>query len=146
MLKDDLASAGSQDMNWQKWVGAAACVILIVSCFIHWAYYPDIQKHFTGFDSKVYLPSKGRIVNYYGRPGILLTFFATLCLTFHLIPKIWAKRANLLIAALCVAYAIKSYFMYSAAYTGYIPQKEAGLWIMLAATAINLIVAAIGKV
>lgn len=113
---------------------------------MHWAYYPDIQRHFTGFNTWTFIPQKGIWGHYYGRPGKLLVPFATLCLAFHLIPKMWAKRANLLIAALCLAYAIKSYFMFSAAYTGYIPQKEAGLWVMMGATVVNLIVAAIGKV
>ena len=130
-------------MNWQKWVGAAACVVLIISCFMHWAYYPDIQKHFTGFDTKVFF--RGKMVNYYGRPGILLSLFAGLGFAFHLIPKIWAKRANLLFAALCVAYAIKSYFMFSAAYTGFVPVLETGIWLMLGAAIVNLVMAMMAK-
>jgi hypothetical protein len=111
---------------------------------MHWAYYPDIQKHFTGFDTKVFF--RGKMVNYYGRPGILLSLFAGLGIAFHLIPKIWAKRANLLFAALCVAYAIKSYFMFSAAYSGFVPQLEAGIWVMLGATVVHMAIAIVGKV
>ena len=111
---------------------------------MHWAYYPDIQKYFTGFDTKVFF--RGKMQNYYGRPGILLSFFATLCLLFHLLPKIWAKRANLILAALCVAYAIKTYFMISSAYTGFVPVVQAGLWLMLGAAIVNLIMAMVAKV
>lgn len=131
-------------MNWQKWVGAAACGILIVSCVMHWAYYPDIQKHFTGFDTKVLY--KGREVNYYGRPGILLSILAILCGSFHLLNKLWAKRINLFFAALCAAYAIKSFLMFSASYTGYEPQREAGIWLMLLTAIMNLAMAVSGKV
>ncbi len=130
-------------MNWQKWVGVAACTVLIISCFTHWAYYPDIQKYFTGFDTKVFF--RGKMQNYYGRPGILLNFFATLCLVLHLLPKLWAKRANLLLTALCAAYAIKSYFMFSAAYTGFIPVVDAGLWLMLGSAIVNLMMAMIAR-
>ena len=95
-------------MNFSKImyrVGLAACVLLVVSCFLPWAYYADVhipteaQKAFTGFVT---------YQNQYGRPGKLLTLIAVVSFAFMLLPKIWAKRANLFIAALGVGYAIKT--------------------------------------
>jgi len=123
--------------NWQKWLGTAACIGIIASCFMHWAYYPDIQKYFTGFDTKVLY--HGRMMNYYGRPGLVLCFFAALCLLFHLLPKLWAKRANLIVAALCLAFAIKSYFTFTSAYSGIIPEKAIGIFMLLLASIANII-------
>lgn len=143
-VKVDPELPESRSLNWQKWIGVVACGLLIISCFMHWAYYSDIQKHFSGFDSKVMF--RGKMQHYYGRPGILLCFFAVSCLIFHLLPKVWAKRANLLFAGLCMAYAIRTYFMFSAAYSGYIPQKETGLWLMLIAAVVNLMMVIGGKV
>ena len=130
--------------NWQKWLGVAACIGIISSCFMHWAYYPDVAKHFTGFDSQV--PFKGSMVNYYGRPGFLLCFFAGFCLLFHLLPKIWAKRANLLFAGLCMAFAIKSYFTFTSAYVGIVPEKEAGIFLLVISSVANLIAVILFKV
>ena len=36
-------------MKWQRITGIVSCVLLLVSCFMHWAWYPDIQEYFTGF-------------------------------------------------------------------------------------------------
>lgn len=124
-------------MNWQKWLGIAACICIIGSCFMHWAYYPDIHKYFTGFNSQVLY--KEKLIHYYGRPGYILIFFAVLSLAFHLIPKIWAKKINLLVAALCTAFAIKNYFTFTSAYTGIIPEKEIGIFLMLTSSIMNLI-------
>ncbi len=123
--------------NWQKWLGAAACIGIIASCFMHWAYYPDVAKSFTGFDSLVNY--KGRMVHYYGRPGKYLCVFASLCLLFHLLPKVWAKRANLIFGCLAMAFAIKNYLTYSSAYVGNIPQKELGIYLLLGCSLLNLV-------
>ena len=122
--------------NWQKWAGIAACLLIIAACFMHWTYYPDIQKHFTGFDTKV--PFRGQVRNYYGRPGMLLVPFATICLVLHLAPRMWAKWMNLVFAALCAAYAISRFFMFTNGYSNVLPEKEAGLWLMVAGATVNL--------
>ncbi|MES2777868.1 MAG: hypothetical protein V4722_27050 [Bacteroidota bacterium] len=123
--------------NWQKWLGVAACIAIIASCFMHWAFYPDVAKSFTGFDSLV--PFKGKMIHYYGRPGYILCFFAGICLLFHLLPKVWAKRINLLFGALCMAFALKSYFTFTSAYVGNIPVKEAGIFLLMIGSILNVV-------
>jgi hypothetical protein len=131
-------------MNWQKWVGAAACILLIAACFMPWTYYPDLQKHFTGFDTKVLF--RGQMRHYYGRPGNLLVPLAVLCLLFHLVPKLWAKWTNLVLAALCAAYALSRYLMFTSGYNGLQPQQEIGLWLVLLSAATNLGMAVVARV
>jgi hypothetical protein len=55
------------------------------------------------------------------------------------LPKIWAKRANLFVCALGVGYAIKSYILFASCYNAYCPEKRVGLFLMLAATIIMLL-------
>jgi hypothetical protein len=129
--------------NWQKWVGATASLLVIVSCFMHWAYYPDVQKYFTGFDTKVLY--KGKMVNYYGSPGKILCLFAGLSFIFHLLPKIWAKKANLIFGALCLAFAIKSYFTYTSAYVGIVPIKAIGIYLLLIGSVLNIVAIVVEK-
>jgi hypothetical protein len=93
----------------------------------------EAQRTFTGFST---------YQNQYGRPGIFLTLIAVIVFAFMLLPKIWAKRANLFIAALGVGYAIKSYVLFAACYNAYCPEKKAGIFIMLISTIIMLIAAA----
>ncbi len=130
--------------DWQKWLGAAACIGIIAACFMHWAYYPDLGKSFTGFDSLVNY--KGRMINYYGRPGFMLCFFAALGLLCHLLPKVWAKRANLVFGCLGMAFALKSFFTYTSAYVGNIPQKELGIFLLLGCSLLNLVCIILVKV
>ena len=117
-------------------VGLGACILLVVSCFMPWGYYADVhipteaQKTFTGFVT---------YQNQYGRPGKLLTLIAVVSFIFMLLPKIWAKRANLFIAALGVGYAIKTYILYTSCYNAYCPEKRAGIFIMIACMVIILI-------
>lgn len=117
-------------MKYSQWIGIAAAIVLVISCFMSWTYYPDLDKTFTGFFSED---------NNYGKPGKVFVVFAVVGVVFFLIPRIWAKRWNLLIGALTVAFAIKSYIVFTSCYRGICPQKLAGLWLMLVSSAVLLI-------
>ena len=108
-----------------------------------WAYFPDVAKFFTGFDSLV--PFKGKMIHYYGRPGFVLCFFAAISLLLHLLPKNWAKRVNLVFAALCAAFALKSYFTFTSAYVGYVPEKAAGIFILALSALVNVLCVVLAK-
>lgn len=111
-------------MKYSQWIGIGAAIVLVVACFLPWTFHPDLNKSFTGFFSEK---------NNYGKPGKVFIVFAVVAIVFFLIPRIWAKRWNLLIGALTVAYAIKSFIVFSGCYHGICPAKQAGLWIMLLA-------------
>ena len=111
-------------------IGLVACIALIISCFMPWAWYSDIHQNFTGFYS---------YQNQYGRPGKFLTLIAIIAFSFMYLPKIWAKRYNMFVCALGVGYAIKSYILFTSCYNAYCPEKKAGIYIMLAATLVMLI-------
>lgn len=117
-------------MKHSQWIGIGAAILLIIACFLPWAFYPDLNKHFTGFFSEE---------NRYGKPGLLFTGLALLGIAFFLIPRIWAKRWNLLVAALILAWAIRSFILFSTCYKAICPKKEIGIWIMLAASAIIML-------
>jgi hypothetical protein len=117
-------------VKYLHYLGIIACITLIVSCFLPWGFYADINQEFTGFYS---------YKNQYGRPGKLMTIMAVMMLIFMLLPKIWAKRTNLFLGALLVAYAVKSYVLYSSCYNNYCPEKKFGLYLMLGCTVIMLI-------
>jgi len=111
------------------WLGIAACLALIVSCFLPWTYHADINQTFTGFYN--YLSK-------YGKPGKFLSFFGVLVFILMLLPKVWAKRTNLFICAFTIAYAIKTFTLFSSCYNNYCPQKLFGLYLMLGCTVVML--------
>lgn len=114
-------------------VGLAACLLLVVACFMPWCYYADINETFTGFYSHD---------NLYGKPGKLLTGIAVIAFILMWLPKVWAKRTNLFVCALGVGYAIKSFVLFTSCYNAYCPQKKAGIYIMLLSAFIMLIASA----
>lgn len=109
-------------MKYSQWIGIAAAIVLVIACFLPWTFHPDLNKNFTGFFSEN---------NDYGKPGKVFTVFAIIASILFLIPRVWAKRWNLLIGALTVAFAIKSFIVFSGCYRGICPTKLAGLWVML---------------
>lgn len=119
-----------------SWFGMAACVVLIISCFLPWTYYADsnivneAERTFTGFFSYQYK---------YGRPGKFFVLFAVVILVLMILPKIWAKRTNLFLSAFTLAYAFKSYILFTSCYNAYCPEKRAGIFIMLFSTVVIMI-------
>ena len=124
------------------WAGLTACVLLIISCFMPWAYFADphivneSERTFTGFYS---------YGNNYGRPGKLLVMIGVIVMILMLLPKIWAKRTNLFVCALAVGYAVKTYILFVSCYNAYCPEKKAGIFIMLTATIVMLIASVFPK-
>jgi hypothetical protein len=121
-------------MKYSGMIGMAAAVLIVIACFLPWAYYPDLGMDFTGFFSQG---------NAYGRPGKLLLFLA--CLSFGLfwIPRIWAKRFNLLVAVVTMSYGIKSFVLFSSCYGGVCPEKKPALYLMLVSTIVIFIMSLI---
>ena len=119
-------------MKYAQWIGLTAAVVLVIACFLPWTFHPDLQKNFTGFFSES---------NNYGKPGKVFIVLSVLAVAFYIIPRVWAKRWNLLITALIVAYAIKSFILFSGCYHGICPEKREGLWMMLIASVIMLLMA-----
>jgi hypothetical protein len=113
-----------------KWVGIAGALVLFLSCFLTWVVIPSKNIIVTGVDASG---------TYFGKPGyfnLLMTFFFLL---FTLLPKIWAKRSNLLITALNLAWAVRNYFIISACREGECPEKHTGIYLMLIASLFMLV-------
>ena len=118
--------------RYSKWVSLLAALVLIISCLVPWAFYPDLGKSFTGFFSQN---------NVYGKPGKLLVVMAGFSILAQFLPYISLKRVNMLLMALNFAYAIKSFIIYASCYQGYCPQKQAGIFMMLLSSALLLVCA-----
>jgi hypothetical protein len=116
--------------RYSKWISLLAFALLAAACFMPWAYYADVDKHFNGFYSER---------NMYGKPAKLLLVFAGFATLSAFIKNLWFKRAALLLGGLNVAYAIKNFLLFGSCYLGYCPQKELGLYLMLIASVVIFI-------
>ncbi len=116
-------------MKYTQWIGVGAALLVIVGCFLPWAYFPDLREDFTGFFSEQ---------NRYGRPGKVLIVFGGVEILLFLIRKVWAKRANLFTAAVTVAYSIRCFILYTGCYKGMCPERRLGIFLVLGGAVIAL--------
>ncbi|HEY2349105.1 MAG TPA: hypothetical protein VGH64_08825 [Puia sp.] len=123
-------------MKSATYFGIAAALLLIISCFIPWAYYPDLQQNFTGFYSKG---------NNYGKPGKVFILLSIISIAFFIIPALWAKRANQFTAVLIFSYALKTYVLFAACYLGICPRIKIGLYGILVFSLIVLVCSLLSK-
>ena len=117
-------------MKWMKWIGLAAAILLVVSCFATWVVIPSKNIVVTGVNATG---------TNYGRPGyfnLLMTLFFVI---FTLIPRIWAKRINLLVTALNFAWTLRNYFVITACMAGECPKKHGGIFLLMFASLLMLV-------
>jgi len=119
-------------MRYTKWIGLAAALLLIVAAFLPWVTIEDRNLTITGINTQG---------TNFGKPAYLhfiLTAFYIVCV---LVPRIWAKRLNLTLSAVNIAWAIRNFFIIPACQGGDCPAKQLGIYLMALASLIMLIAA-----
>ena len=119
-------------MRWIKWAGIIAAIILVTSCFMPWVIIHSISSTITGIDTAG---------TNFGKPAyfhfITSFFFLLLIVT----PKVWAKRANLLVTALNMAWAIRNYFIITMCRAGECPEKKFAIYLIVISSVIMMMAA-----
>lgn len=123
-------------MKYSQLIGIAAVFALFGICFMPWTFIASQNITVTG------LSSAGTS---FGKPGYLNIVLSTVCLIFFLVPKIWAKRTNVFIAAINLAWAFRNYLLLSSCLLGECPEKKAGLYLLLFAASIIQVMALLPK-
>jgi hypothetical protein len=117
-------------MRWMKWTGLAAVALLIIACFLPWVTIASRNIVVSGVDATG---------TTFGKPGYFHFFFAFFFIAFTFIPRIWAKRINLLVVALNMAWAVRNYFVISTCHAGECPEKHNGIYLIVLAAFLMLI-------
>ena len=117
-------------MRWMKWTGLIAAVLLIASSFLPWVVIAYQSIIVSGVESAG---------TNYGKPGYFNFALAFFFIFFSFIDRVWAKRCNLFIVAINMAWAIRNYIMMTTCYGGECPDKKIGLYLMLVASAVMLL-------
>ena len=112
--------------KYLHYTGIIACLALIAACFMPWVHYNNINETFTGFHV-----TKFSTGNYYGKAGITITVLTLIILLCMLLPKMGAKRLNLFIGALLVAYCIRTYIIFTSALFEGEVVKQAGIYLVV---------------
>ena len=119
-------------MKYSKWIGLIIYILLIIVCFLPWTYHDDLHKYFNGFFSEK---------DVYGKPGKFFIIFSSLSILFMFINKLWAKFAHLFFAGLIVAYALKTYHLFTSSYNAYQPVKQYGIYALVLLSVLSFLIA-----
>jgi len=115
-----------------KWIALIAIATLTISCFYSWVFIAEKNITITGVSAEAL-----RL----GKPAYFHFLLAAIYLVFNFTMKIWAKRWNLLVAALNLAWAIRNFLIISSCAAGECPEKRIALWLLLVSSIIMLITA-----
>ncbi|CAN5743145.1 hypothetical protein BH10BAC2_BH10BAC2_45790 [soil metagenome] len=124
-------------MKHSQLLGIIAVLALIGICFMPWTFIASKNIVVTGFTSEG---------TSFGKPGYLNAILSTICLLLFATPKIWAKRTNVFMAAINLAWAFRNYLLLSGCLLGECPEKKAGLYLMLLAAGIIQAMALLPKI
>ena len=117
-------------MRWMKWIGLAAGIILIISCFYPWVVITTKNIVVTGVDATG---------TNFGKPGYFNLLFTAFFLLFTFIPRLWAKRANVVLSGFNLAWAVRNYFVVSTCRAGDCPEKHIALYLVVLAAFFMLV-------
>jgi hypothetical protein len=107
-------------------MGLSAAILLAVACFLPWVYIHSLGEVFTGFHVKEF-PNG----TYYGKAGNIILPVTLAVIVFMLIPKIWAKRANLFLTAFLLAFSIRTYIIFTSSLFEGEVEKKIGIYLVL---------------
>jgi hypothetical protein len=117
-------------MRWIKWIGFMAAVLLAASCFTPWVIIESKNITVSGVDATG---------TNFGKPGYFHFIMTALFIICLMIPRVWAKRSNLLICAFNIAWAVRNFIIISACRMGECPEKKSGLYVTLFASVVMLL-------
>jgi hypothetical protein len=117
-------------MRWMKWISLAAAIALIVSCFSPWVTIPGRNITITGIDATG---------TTFGKPGYFNLLMTGVYILLTFVPRLWAKRLNLIVAAINIAWAFRNFIILSRCEGGECPEKQTAFYIMLFASVVMLL-------
>ncbi len=105
-----------------KFLGIAAALTLLIAGFLPWIHIVSKDLTITGVNTDG---------TNYGKPAYLHFVFLAFFLVFALTPRLWAKRANLLVILFNLAWAFRNFLIIGYCEGGDCPEKKAGLFLVL---------------
>ncbi len=117
-------------MRWIKWTGIAAAVLLIVISFLPWVTLASRNISVSGIDATG---------TNFGKPAYFHFLFVALFIVLTLISSVMAKRLNLLVTALNLAWAVRNYFIITLCRGGECPEKQVSIYLVVVCSVLMLV-------
>ncbi len=109
-------------MKHSQTIGIIAAILIITLCFFPWVYIASRQLTVTGFSAEG---------TNFGKPGLFTVILCGIMIVMFLVPRIWAKRTNVFIAALNLAWSFRNFLLVSSCMMGECPEKKPALFAIL---------------
>lgn len=117
-------------MNRSQWIALASASVLAVACFMPWAIIAQVHLTLSGVDTTG---------THFGKPAYLHFILTGVVLLGSFVSKNWVKRANVFIAGINLAWAIRNFMLLGSCEAGECPQRQIGLYLVLFASIALLI-------
>jgi hypothetical protein len=124
-------------MRHSQTIGIIAVLILAILCFMPWSYIASRQLVISGMHAEG---------SNFGKPGLFHLILAAVMIVLFLIPRIWAKRTNVFVAAFNLAWAFRNYLLISSCMMGECPEKKPALYLILILAVLAQLMALLPKV
>ena len=109
-------------MKYSQTIGCILVLLLAGTRYLPWSFIPERNILVTGMEAPGTM---------YGKPGLMHILLGVVLLLLFIIPKIWAKRTNVFISAINLAWSIRNFMLLSTCYMGECPEKKIGLYMGL---------------
>jgi hypothetical protein len=110
--------------------------VLIAACFLPWMIIESRNITVTGMDTAG---------TKFGKPGYFHLLWTSIFLVFLLIPKVWAQRAAVGVAAFNIAWAIRNFLIIPMCQMGECPEREIGLYLLMVAAFVMFVAPMVGQ-
>jgi hypothetical protein len=125
-------------MKYSGIIGIIATAALIFSCTLTWITVPGFPIRISGFASEG--------LTLFGRPGKLHLFFGVIAAAMFLIPRLWAKRINVFVCAINLAWALANFYRIGVlCRNGDCPQRHAGIYLLLVSAMVMFVMCLLPK-
>lgn len=102
-----------------------AVAVLVISCYLPWMTVESKGLTITGMDTTG---------TTFRQPGYFHFIWAGAYLVFLLIPKVWARRTAVGMAAFNIAWAVRNFLLIPVCQMGECPVRKEGLYFLLIAS------------
>jgi len=117
-------------MKYSQVIGIIAALSVIAICYMPWVFIPGPNITLSGVNGYV---SENL---YMGKPVKFYLFFLGIMIIFFILPKIWAKRTNVFLAAIVLGYSIYNYLLFTLCREGVCPEKKNSIYLLLVSASI----------
>lgn len=126
-------------MKYSQYIGIVAGIALVIVCTLPWVYIPSLQVYLTGINGKASAELNfGSQIQSHG-------FLSTIMIICFFVNKIWAKRVNVFLGAVNLAWAFKNFLIFSMCRGGECPEKQVALYLLIVFAAVMFVMSLLPK-